>query len=102
MQEYRAFLFLSQETSAKGRVGYVSEQKIDAFVRVVKVLLAVALSVGAIYNLCYVRDERKKLGLVAGYTTAFATTMWLFTPASRVEVFGNCVVYVVALVFISG
>jgi hypothetical protein len=103
LQKYLAFFFLSQETSANGRVGYVSEQKIDAFVGVVNVLLAAAFLFGAMYNLYYVRDERKTLGLVTGYTTAFAMTMWLLTNARRAEVFGACAAYAAVLVvFVSG
>jgi hypothetical protein len=103
LRKYFAFFFLSPETGANGRVGYISEQKIDAFVGVVNVLLAAAFLFGAIHNLDYVRDERKTLGLVTGYMTAFAMTMWLLTDARRAGTFGACAAYAaVVVVFVSG
>ena len=58
---------------------------------------------GAIYNLYYVTNERGRLGLIAGYTVAFALCVGLLTNARRSEVFGACAAYAAVLVvFVSG
>lgn len=58
---------------------------------------------GAIYNLYYVTNERRRLGLIAGYTVAFALCVGLLTNARRSEVFGACAAYAAVLVvFVSG
>ena len=44
-----------------------------------------------------------KLGLIAGYTVAFAMTIGLVTNARRAEIFGACAAYAAVLVvFVSG
>lgn len=72
-------------------------------VAVLNVILAAVLLFGAILNLYYVADERKRLGLVAGYTVAFAACVGLVTKARRSEVFAACAAYAAVLVvFVSG
>lgn len=65
--------------------------------------MAAVLLFGAIYNLYYVKNEKGRLGLVGGYTVAFALCVGLLTNARRSEVFGACAAYAAVLVvFISG
>lgn len=66
-------------------------------------ILAAVLLFGAILNLYYVTDEQKRLGLIAGYTTAFAICVGLVTKAKSSEVFAACAAYsAVLVVFVSG
>ena len=61
------------------------------------------LMFGAIYNLYYVTDNEKRLGLIAGYTVMFAACVGLLTNARRSEVFAACAAYAAVLVvFVSG
>jgi hypothetical protein len=48
--------------------------------------------------LYFVKSEKIKLGLVAGYTTAFALCVAVLTNAKRAEVFGACAAYAAVLV----
>ena len=73
------------------------------FVGAVKVILAVVLLFGAIFNLFYVTNEERRLGLIAGYTVAFALCVGLLTNARRSEIFAACAAYsAVLVVFVSG
>lgn len=66
-------------------------------------MIAGVLLFGAILNLYYVTDEQKRLGLIAGYTMAFAICVGLVTKARRSEVFAACAAYAAVLVvFVSG
>ncbi len=70
---------------------------------IINLILAAALLFGAILNLYYVTDERKRLGLIAGYTIAFAMCVGLVTKARKSEVFAACAAYAAVLVvFVSG
>ena len=70
---------------------------------VLNVILAAALLFGAILNLYYVTNDVKRLGLIAGYTIAFAVCVGLVTNARRSEVFAACAAYsAVLVVFVSG
>ena len=72
-------------------------------VAILNVLVAAVLLFGAILNLYFVVDEQKRLGLIAGYTIAFATCIGLVTKAKRSEVFGASAAYTATLVvFVSG
>jgi hypothetical protein len=58
---------------------------------------------GAIFNLFYVANEERRLGLIAGYTVAFALCVGLLTNARRSEIFAACAAYsAVLVVFVSG
>ena len=82
---------------------YFSARRIACFVTAVNVLLAAALLFGAIYTLYYVDSDQVKLGLIAGFTTAFALCVSLITNAGRGGVFGACAAYAAVLVvFVSG
>ena len=50
-------------------------------------------------NLYYVMDEQKRLGIIAGYTIAFAICVGLITKARRSKVFAACAAYA-AVVFV--
>ena len=70
---------------------------------VINAVLVAAMVFGAIYNLYYVKDEQKRLGIVAGYTMAFAGCVGLVTKAKSSEVFTSCAAYAAVLVvFVSG
>jgi hypothetical protein len=70
---------------------------------VINILLAAAFLFGAIYNLFYVQRNQTKLGLIAGYTIAFAIAIGLVTNAKRAEIFVACAAYAAVLVvFVSG
>ena len=65
--------------------------------------MAAVLLFGAVLNLYYVTSERKRLGLVVGYTVIFAVCVGLVTTARRVEIFAACSAYAAVLVvFVSG
>jgi hypothetical protein len=97
-------LFCTERPSAAGGyLTYVSEERIRVVVGTVNVLLAAAFLFGAIYNLYYIPSEQKRLGLITGYTIAFALCIRLLTNARRSEVFGACAAYAAVLVvFVSG
>lgn len=66
-------------------------------------ILAAVLLFGAIYNLYYVTNNERRLGLIAGYTVTFAACVGFATNARRSEVFGACAAYAAVLVvFVSG
>ena len=65
---------------------------------IINLILAAVLLFGAILNLYYVTDERKRLGLIAGYTIAFAMCVGLVTKARTSEVFAACAAYAAVLV----
>ena len=84
-------------------MAYISERRIRIIVAFVNIILAAILLFGAVYNLYYVKDERKRLGLIAGYTLAFAICVGFMTNAKRSEVFAACAAYsAVLVVFVSG
>ena len=86
-----------------GRLAYTSERRIHAVVAVLNVIVAAVLLFGAILNLYYVTDEQKRLGLIAGYTIAFAVCVGLVTKAKTHEVFAATAAYAAVLVvFVSG
>jgi uncharacterized membrane protein len=58
---------------------------------------------GSIFNLYYVAGPKKRLGIVAAYTVAFALCVGLLTNAGRAEVFAASAAYAAVLVvFVSG
>lgn len=100
---YFPMLFLAKRPSAHSSVAYISGNRIRIFVGIINILLAAILLFGAIYNLYYVRNDKKRLGLIAGYTVAFALCMGLLSGARRSEIFGACAAYAAVLVvFVSG
>ena len=95
--------YYGQTRRTDSPLAYVSERRLRIIVTVLNVVLAAVLLFGAILNLYYVTDEQKRLGLIAGYTTAFAICVGLVTKARRSEVFAACAAYAAVLVvFVSG
>ena len=94
-------LFLTRRTQTD--LAYISERRLHVALAVINVILAAVLLFGAILNLYYVTDNGKRLGLIAGYTIAFAVCVGLVTKARRSEVFAACAAYsAVLVVFVSG
>ena len=56
---------------------------------VVGIILAAILLVGAIMNLYLVQNNNVRLGLIGGYTGAFALSIGLLTNARRAELFAS-------------
>lgn len=84
-------------------LAYISERRLRVVVALLNVILAAVLLFGAILNLYYVTDEQKRLGIIAGYTIAFAICVGLVTEAKSSEVFAACAAYsAVLVVFVSG
>jgi hypothetical protein len=100
---YFPLFFSARKPGMNGRVIYISERKIDIFVNGIIIFLAAAFLFGAICTLYYVQGVRMTLGLVTGYTMAFAMSIGLLTNARRAEIFGFCAAYAAVLVvFVSG
>ncbi|KIX97888.1 uncharacterized protein Z520_06666 [Fonsecaea multimorphosa CBS 102226] len=103
LRKFCLLLFLERYPDGNSRLVYVSTKRIALVVGLINVLLAATFLFGAIYNLYYVEQEKIKLGLIAGYTTAFALCVSLVTNARRSEIFGACAAYAAVLVvFVSG
>ncbi|GKU06633.1 hypothetical protein FLAG1_09514 [Fusarium langsethiae] len=101
-RKYMPLLFLERR-SQDSNVHYISARRIGVVVGAINILLAAAFLYGAILNLYYVNSETTRLGLIAGYTTAFALCVALLTNAKRGEIFGACAAYAAVLVvFVSG
>jgi hypothetical protein len=69
-----------------GSLAYISDNRIHLFVGAANNILAVVLLFGAIFNLFYVTNEERRLGLIAGYIVAFALCVGLLTNARRSEI----------------
>lgn len=96
-------VFFRDKPYTDTKIIHISDKKIAAVVATVNILLAAAFLFGAIYNLYYVQDPQKTLGLITGYTVAFALAVGLLTNAKPSEVFGACAAYAAVLVvFVSG
>ncbi|UZP40192.1 hypothetical protein NXS19_008008 [Fusarium pseudograminearum] len=101
-RKHMPLLFL-EKRSQDSNVHYISARRISVAVGVINILLAAAFLYGAILNLYYVESQTTRLGLIAGYTTAFAVCIALLTNANKGEVFGACAAYAAVLVvFVSG
>lgn len=96
-------MVLAQKQRTDSPLTYISERRLNVVVAVLNIIMAAVLLFGAILNLYFVRDEKKRLGLIAGYTVAFAICVGLVTKARKSEVFGACAAYgAVLVVFVSG
>ncbi|KIY01828.1 uncharacterized protein Z520_01966 [Fonsecaea multimorphosa CBS 102226] len=98
----RTFKVAGAKTQSTG-VEYFSAKRISLAVNLITIVLAAGLLFGAIYTLYYVRRDQVKLGLIAGYTLAFAVSISLISNARRGEIFAACAAYAAVLVvFVSG
>jgi hypothetical protein len=103
LRTYCSILFLERRSNNGSHLAYISAARISIVVGLLNVILSAAFLFGAIYNLYYVEQDQIKLGLIAGYTTAFALCISLITNAKRSEIFGACAAYAAVLVvFVSG
>jgi hypothetical protein len=101
LRYYFAILFTVKRTESP--LVYFSERRLRLAVALINLILAAVLLFGAIYNLYWVSSDGKKLGLIAGYTVAFAACVGFATNAKRSEVFAGCAAYAAVLVvFVSG
>ena len=99
------FMRRRQKAGQEGRsfAASLSEKRLQIFVAMINVVLAAAMLFGAIYNLYYVSSNKTKLGLISGYTIAFALCVGMLTNSRRSEIFGACAAYAAVLVvFVSG
>ncbi|KAL4780702.1 hypothetical protein BJX76DRAFT_350775 [Aspergillus varians] len=103
LRKYCRVLFLERRHNEPGGLVYLSSRRISLVSMTLTILSAAALLFGAIFNLYYVEDQTKRLGIIAGYTTAFALCVTLLTNARRAEIFSASAAYAAVLVvFVSG
>lgn len=103
LRKHCSVLFIRREKGAKGSLAYISSHRITVVVGTLNVIFAALFLFGAILNLYYIISPTKRLGLIAGYTIAFALCVSLITSARRAEIFGACAAYAAVLVvFVSG
>lgn len=96
-------LTVNQTQKTDSPLTYFSEPRLRVAVAIINMIIAAALLFGAILNLYWVTSNDKRLGLIAGYTVAFAACVGLVTNAKRSEVFASCAAYAAVLVvFVSG
>ncbi|KAF7511280.1 hypothetical protein GJ744_004845 [Endocarpon pusillum] len=96
-------LLFSRRSNCNSSLGYGSERLISFVVSAITVLLAASFLFGAIYALYAIQRDRVKLGVIAGFTIAFALCIALVTNARRSEIFGASAAYAAVLVvFVSG
>lgn len=93
----------TQRPRGTSSLAIISQSRISIVVDIINILLAAAFLFGAICNLFYVQRSQVKLGLIAGYTVAFAMAIGLVTNAKRAEIFAASAAYAAVLVvFVSG
>ncbi|ORY13958.1 hypothetical protein BCR34DRAFT_561312 [Clohesyomyces aquaticus] len=72
-------------------------------VAIISTIVAVALLVGAIVVLYFVKRNSARLGLIAAFTVLFGLSLRFLTNARRAEIFGASAAYAAVLVvFVSG
>ncbi|KAF2668811.1 hypothetical protein BT63DRAFT_286018 [Microthyrium microscopicum] len=74
-------------TSTGQRIAYYKERSIAITVGVVSTLMAAMLLVGSVAAFFYVKRQGVQLGMLGGFTAAFALSVALLTNARRVELF---------------
>jgi hypothetical protein len=87
-----------RQNSSRTSVQYLSEPRLSIFVGLVNVVVAASMLFGAIFNLFYVQNEKKRLGILAGYTMAFALCIGFLSNAKRSEIFSASAAYAAVLV----
>ncbi|KAL3484257.1 hypothetical protein BJX62DRAFT_218934 [Aspergillus germanicus] len=107
LRDHCPLLFLDRNRTAKGKrdgsLAYLSSTRIAVVAAILNIILAAAMLFGSIFNLYYVEDPKKRLGIVAAYTVAFALCVGLLTNSGRAEVFAASAAYAAVLVvFVSG
>lgn len=100
---YCSVFFMDGSSTEGGNLAYISSHRITLVAVTLNIIFAATLLFGSILNLYYVKDEGKRLGIIAGYTLAFALCVSLLTNARRAEIFSACAAYAAVLVvFVSG
>lgn len=79
----------AQEDGYQGDVAYISEAKITRAVNLFSMFVTALLLICAIVNLYLVKNPNIRLGLIGGYTAAFALSLGVLTNARRAELFGS-------------
>lgn len=103
LRKHCKIMFLTGKNNQKGSLAYISSSRIAIVVGTLNIVFATVFLFGAILNLYYVTSPTKRLGLITGYTIAFALCVGLITNARRPEIFGACAAYAAVLVvFVSG
>ncbi|KAF4625630.1 hypothetical protein G7Y89_g12536 [Cudoniella acicularis] len=103
LRKHCPILFTTGRKDQGGSLAYISSHRITVVVGTLNIIFAAVFLFGAILNLYYVTSATQRLGLVVGYTIAFALCVSLITNARRSEIFGACAAYVAVLVvFVSG
>ncbi|KIV85583.1 hypothetical protein PV11_01261 [Exophiala sideris] len=93
----------TKASTSSTTVQSLSEYRLGVVVGSINIIVAAAMLFGAIFNLFYINSQTKRLGIVAGYTIAFALCVGLLTNARRSEIFSACAAYAAVLVvFVSG
>lgn len=85
VQDHLAWVF--QVRKGHGNISYASDRHIARFVAVLSTVNAAALLVGAIVSLYAVASTKKKLGIIAVFTTLFTANVGVLTNARRAELF---------------
>jgi hypothetical protein len=86
--EQTLILSYAQQTPQRhGDIRYTSDRRIAGFIAIVSTINAAALLIGAIVSLYTVASPRKKLGIIAGFTSLFAINVGVLTNARRAELF---------------
>jgi hypothetical protein len=80
---------LFQEGDVESNLAYISERKIVRAVSIFSMFIAAILLVGAVVNLYLVQNNNVRLGLIGGYTAAFALSLGVLTNARRTELYGS-------------
>lgn len=78
-----------QEDGYRGDVAYISEAKITRAVNLFGMFITALLLICAIVNLYLIQNPNTRLGLIGGYTCAFALSLGILTNARRAELYGS-------------
>ncbi|KAH7040003.1 uncharacterized protein B0I36DRAFT_379077 [Microdochium trichocladiopsis] len=91
-----------EEKGSHTGVGRFEEYRIELWVTLITVLVAIVFLVGPVLALYFTQSRPAKLALVAVFTASFSGSVWLVTGARRAEVFlGTATYAAVLVVFIS-
>ncbi|KAF2182350.1 hypothetical protein K469DRAFT_586666 [Zopfia rhizophila CBS 207.26] len=85
VQNHLAWVF--DIDARNGNIAYTSDRRMAGFVALLSTIIAAVLLIGAIVSLYTVKSPRKKLGIIAAFTTLFAANVGLLTNAGRAELF---------------
>lgn len=81
---------------------YLSKRKIQTVVGIINAIIAAGLLFGAIFNVYYVGNENRRLGLIAMFTTLFTLCLGFVTNTKGPAIFRACAANAAILVAIVG